>query len=454
MNPENTAATPVQKKEDIRIVVNGGSETLESATVPYSWFFSDELVEKQPTHLLVIDQDEWIAKHSSNSEYQGERRVVRVDRASDFIQFHAPGPHRIAFIALKKPTDWSEKYFSAQLKRIVREEKRGQYGIPLYWNDIVSLQDIGRITGSKLAYCAIDATILEVDIPKEFFATEPGGKVGKFFYWVANFGLKTKPVDECQYRKRLIFAAPKLLGYALWLAFVNAICFPVACIVVSLWLIGARIAVLLVGFRPEPIFLGFRDLWNWKSTFVDVDGQIRRYGWNSYAVWTPDYESKTGKAIYMPITGLQVLICLGLVGLLYGIGASVITLFGHSSWKVLIAAVSMLVSSLLLTVVLMLNSDKQWHLDEMFGDWIEKRIAKSKSAKTTRKAEVAAKVVSTPPERDLLFFEWLQNRHSISQAPKRVAFEKLPEAFRGRHIQKFRAAFWWTKSKVCRPYRH
>jgi len=40
----------------IRLILNGGKNIMEQATIPVQWFFSPNVINKRPTHVLIIEQ--------------------------------------------------------------------------------------------------------------------------------------------------------------------------------------------------------------------------------------------------------------------------------------------------------------------------------------------------------------------------------------------------------------
>ncbi|PJA92247.1 hypothetical protein CO134_01085 [Candidatus Kuenenbacteria bacterium CG_4_9_14_3_um_filter_39_14] len=48
----------VDTKIGISVVLNGGKKEMNSATIPIEWWFSKEIIEKDPKYIVFFEQDE------------------------------------------------------------------------------------------------------------------------------------------------------------------------------------------------------------------------------------------------------------------------------------------------------------------------------------------------------------------------------------------------------------
>jgi hypothetical protein len=189
----------------MKVVLNGGKQMLDDATIPFTIGLNDALASKQPTHVLVVDiphsqykgfslsteQDDESPLMLDNEKWRrlGERRLYELNKI-DFIQFHSPGKHNLIFILLKDPSkDMKKRIFQ-------KASLRNSYDNGIYLSQIQN----GGIE-KQVAYCEE-----LVEIPDAFFSLIPqsGFKRG-WWEWVNRWFL-TDPVDQCEFRKRAILA--------------------------------------------------------------------------------------------------------------------------------------------------------------------------------------------------------------------------------------------------------
>ncbi|MFA6458889.1 MAG: hypothetical protein WCV79_00605 [Candidatus Paceibacterota bacterium] len=417
---------------DLQVVLNGGSKVMESATIPFRWFFSDEIIEKQPTELLVIDQSAWEMK-SPDTDRLGERRIVSISRGSDFLQFTSPGHHRLAFIALRNLT--SADQYSDWKKSIFKQNFQNDYRQAIDWEQLEEC----NLSCDPNDYI-VAVTIVEIDVPKEFFAVRSDNPISEFIWKWANRWFEVLPRDECAYRKRLIWAFTLqppvfLIGHILKYvaALVCSVCLPIS-----------KIAVLWAGYRPLPLFADISKLWAWKWEPSNIEWDPRRN--NTYRQWIgygdPGYNKEKGP-VEMPITGFEVTalsMILGMFALLVYFVWLLLPLLPNLESFVTIflgCFFCFLVCVVFFSKNDVISRTKWW-----------KKMTKWQSNRNNRRKWVRKLETQKP----VLYFEWLRATSHISKVPLRVEIGQLPEAFRNKTLQKARITFWAIKREVCRPF--
>jgi len=419
----------------LKVVLNGGSSIMESATIPFRWFFSDEIIEKQPTDLLIIDQGKSVIG-TFNVDSCGERTIVPVSRGSDFMQFTSPGHHRIAFIALKKSgrSHGDENNFVKWKEAILGRSRMDSYRESITWNEIENL----NFLMDDIRLYAVAVEIVEIDVPSEFFAARSNNPVARFVwdYW-ANRWCEAPPRDQCAYRKRLFWA----FTLQPFVFVIGHILKYIAALVCSIYLPVAKVVVFFVGFRPEPLFADIGKLWAWKWDPEEVDWDLRRY--SKYALWSEDAFWQGDKYKYMPITGFEISMITLLAGAWYG--SYRLTFFTHDGslsaqifFSSVLAIILLLLTGLFFAKSGIVSRTKLW----------QKVKRKSLEQKNGQNGQVETKVEQPPS----LYFEWLRKVSSISKAPQRIDIEDLPDAYKGKSLQRARIKFWAVKRKVCKPF--
>jgi len=194
----------LKPQSSVKVGLNGGKQTLDDATIPFTIGFDGAVAQRQPTHVLVIDiphgrykdfrfsdieNDEDL--HLDNYRWAkiGERKLYEVNKI-DFIQFHSPGKHNLIFIFFKDP--------DKDLKKSILQKAslRNEYENGIYLPNIQ-----GCVVRGQVAYCEE-----LVEIPKQFFSIIPRTGFKKALWTWANRWFLTDPVDQCEFRKRAIMA--------------------------------------------------------------------------------------------------------------------------------------------------------------------------------------------------------------------------------------------------------
>lgn len=197
---EETSETK-DKKPGLEVVLNGGQKEMDSATIPIQWFFSDEIIEKNPRYVLIIEQDKRETE-DGNRSCNGRRYVCKVSDGVTFIPFFSPGYHRITILVFGKTDVWSEDY----LKRVPALFSERDKFRPFYFRGVFFDETKDCLTCLHYPYGATTGTVIEIEIPEELFAKKPKKGLAKAVWKWTNWLYETEPINECHYRRRKMLA--------------------------------------------------------------------------------------------------------------------------------------------------------------------------------------------------------------------------------------------------------
>lgn len=233
----------LKKQSSVRVVLNGGKFELDDATIPFQIGFDESIANSKPTHILVVDVTDnafYQNGDRKNHNSQAERSLFKLEPIQ-YLQLKRPGVHHLIFILFKGV---DSKYY-----RYLMMKNHSDYENDL-WFESIEDNDLNHQVG----YAEVIITVPEI-----FFAKEPETKLQKMVYEWTNSWYDLKPIDECEYRKRKIFAFTT--KPILWfLGFIPRIVLSIA-LAVLMFLI--RICSLIVGIQPVSFFV------NKKMLFVD-----------------------------------------------------------------------------------------------------------------------------------------------------------------------------------------
>ena len=101
--------TIVPGEYGLQVIINGGKETMDQATISVQWIISPKMV-ANVGHILIIDHDEY--NINSDSEWlqtdRGTRHLFKTTDRIAFIPVQSPGVHRFSIIAVSKETSKPE----------------------------------------------------------------------------------------------------------------------------------------------------------------------------------------------------------------------------------------------------------------------------------------------------------------------------------------------------------
>ncbi|MFA5870715.1 MAG: hypothetical protein WC842_02415 [Candidatus Paceibacterota bacterium] len=396
--------------KNIRLVVNGGSTVLESATVPVEWHLSDELIAKKPKCLVICDLEMSLDLLKENRETViGNRYFCKVTDLVKYLQLFRSGKHSLVVLVFYGDDAEIEAKF------YLEKDSKSRYDKSVWFSDLVD-QDKGYA----------EVTFFEFEIPEELFAQKPESKFGKFVWNWVNGWFSSKPIDECEYRKRKILAFT--LKPIFW-SFIAAI--------QILWTIIGCSIVLFLGYRPV-------SLWkNIISTFTDDD----QFQWDLryYQDWDPDYywrlwkkEWSNGKCekTYIPLFFVP-WISLLTIGCFVGIGYIFISSFFTVVSLALYVALPSLASYFFL----------RWYFND-------KKVTKREEKKREKKREKAKKTqeeeIQFEKEAQERMTKFLKEYASLNLVPQKVDIKRVIPVVNT--ATKFTLRFWNMKAKVCKPF--
>ncbi|QQG52639.1 MAG: hypothetical protein HY931_00175 [Candidatus Falkowbacteria bacterium] len=233
---------PILNPQDsVKVVLNGGVYQLDDATIPFRMGFSQKIAEKKPTHVMVIDitDDAFYPNgNRKNSDSVSERSLFTLEPIN-YLQLKKSGEHHLIFLLFNE----FPKYQYEQLlsKRIGYDHAIG-----------FSQMENNKVLFYQVGYCEVI-----INVPKELFAKKPETKWSKAVWNWVNSWHKLTPVDECEYRKRKIFAFTGkpiiwFLGFLARLVIVS---------IVTLLQFIVRVICLIFGYQPVKFFPHFKEAW-------------------------------------------------------------------------------------------------------------------------------------------------------------------------------------------------
>jgi len=451
MHKEGNAPDAVETQQlvspsGVNVVLNGGKSEMDSATIPVQWFFSEDIAKTNPTHVLVIEQDEREAQDGERERWAGRRYLVRIQDGVKFIELRKSGYHRLMLLVLN-----GEISLNTRLN-FLSSSNWGAYewSMSITWSE----QD--------LPYPFIGAKIVEFTVPEGLFAREPETWSSWFVWRWANAFFRHDPVNQCDYRRRkmlLPLTTLAIAGILLWKGLWWTVSHIAGVLLAIIIVLGDGV-LLFFGFRPKnPIREEVQNAvalrWSWLN-----DTFTTRF---SYRVWYERShwdESREERQVVrkMPVTGIEivgVIVC-ALMAVVLGAVAWIL-LTQIPWWKILLSIVGALVMSgvvIAITFLMLLRvpvAARSFSVQkEKLDRWGEKRAKERQQ----REKEAQAERDRITEELRMRHQRWLAENFGIEGIPERVDLKRIPrpETRGARAVQRFRVGFWALKAKVCRPY--
>lgn len=396
--------------KNIRLVVNGGSTVLEAATVPVEWHLSDELIAKEPKCVVICDLEMSLNKLEEQRETtSGNRYFCKVTDLVKYLQLFRSGKHSL--VVLVFCGDYAEK----EAKCYLEKHSKSLYEKEVWFSDLVN-QDKGYA----------EVTFFEFEIPEELFAQKPESKFGNFIWNWVNGWYSSKPVDECEYRKRKISAFT--FKPILW-TFLSAM--------QILWTVIGCSIVLFLGYRPV-------SLWrNIVSAFTDDDKfqpDLRYYqDWDPdcyWRLWKKEWCNGKCEKTYIPLL-LVPWISLLTIGCFVGIGYIFISFFFTAASLVLSIALPCLASYLFL----------RWYFND---EKVAKRKEKNREKKAEKRKKEREEEARLEKEAQERMTNFLKEYASLNLVPQKVDIKRVIPIVNT--ATRFTLRFWNMKAKVCKPF--
>lgn len=401
---------------NIKIVLNGGKHELDTATVPVKWHFSDELIAKNPEYIMIADHAMSLQDfYQKNFGYcsLGYRHWFKVSDFAGYIQLHHPGRHHFIVMVFYG----EEEACSENMRTFLKKDAYGGYLCGL---------DKKLLNGfnSKLS---CETAAVEFEVPEELFAKRSKSPFAEFVWRWVNRWYEHLPVDQCAYRKRMIFAftvQPPLFLIGRLLAGIS----------LTLYAILGSLTLLFLGFRPMVI----EDLWKnvryaWADPGqADYDLFCFRPRHERWRLW---YIGDGGERTRMPVWAVPWIFLL-LAAVAVGVGIFV------ANNAVTFGIIGAVIGFFYLILRFVLNPTiKRWE-----GNI--KQIKESIEAEKTLQNQEAEKVLSLKRQARLLA---LKQNLGLEAAPPAVDIKKVIPKVKST-VTRFRLSFWAAKAKVCRPF--
>lgn len=232
----------LKEQTSMKVVLNGGKYQLNDATIPFQIAFDEKIAKKEPTHILVMDITDNVFRNKNRTSFDScaERSLFKLEPVH-YLQLKKPGVHHLIFILLKGEINEDEHKF------LFEKQNRSYYRNDLYFDSIESMS----IT-NEVAYCEV-----VISVPEEFFALKPKTGVKKTLWKWVNSWYSLEPIDQCEYRKRAIFAFTA--KPVLWI-----IGFLIRFILVTVWTIFFliwKIFALFFGYQPVKFIPYKKNVW-------------------------------------------------------------------------------------------------------------------------------------------------------------------------------------------------
>ena len=402
---------------NIRVVLNGGQSTLDTATVPLQWHFSNDLIAKKPQFIVICDHLGSIENLSDSNYYSfGTRHIIEVKKLASYIQLHCSGRHHFVIMVF-----YGDKKDALERAHKYMKKDGSAYGKSLFVSSIL------KNNKDEDTY-SCEMTIVEFDVPLGLFSERPKSKFGQAIWEWVNRWYSTDPIDQCDYRRRKIFAFT---------------------IQLILFLIGRAIAGLFITLYS---IIGAAVLWfiGWKSISVlpnivsawkkidKAESDLRKYGscrmYQSYRD-APDKVSKFIPKWRVPIFLIFDVVCVvAFVNLIMSL-----TLDYGIVFLIILGALVLFV--LLSTIAVNFFSTPERKARRL------KRKESAVEQQEVRKMRVEKNKVEIKEEK---YINFLRQNTTLSLAPTKVDVAVVIK--RVNPVTKFILGYWATKAKVCKPF--
>jgi hypothetical protein len=399
--------SPYTPSPHVKLVLNGGQQILDSATIPVEWHFSNELIEKKPRYIVICDQEGPLSEHLSGfGSNSGHRHVFAIEDLVGYIQLHCSGRHHFVIHVICGDAGGAK----TRAKNLMKEEVHGRYEL--------SINSSNLLKGWRDEDKDEAITALEFEVPKELFAEKPETPFGRFVWLWVNRWFRYAPVDQCEYRKRkwtafTIQPPLFLLGHLLLGVFGTLYT-----------LIGAFI-LLFIGYRPISVLMNVVDAWAYPGRFTL---NLSEHGRDRWRVWSYEY-GVPPKCI--PLWAIPtVVLSWGVIGT-FGV-------YLLSSFLPLISAVVALVA-FVSAVALIARYLKLRARDEMRMQ--QRREAAARAAELEEERRKA---------REEAGIRLLKAYATLDNVPDKVDIQRVLK--RVDRVTRFRLSFWGLKAKVCKPF--
>jgi hypothetical protein len=432
----------------IQVVLNSGSDMLESATIPVKWHFSEEIINADPQCVVIVDSDMSYESFKENGMLgaSGHKYVHIFNKPSDLVGYvpvYRPGFHQFLVLVLCGDREKCMQEVENVRRRTFYygQVERGR----IKNSDSDVSQDAARIYAKSVAF----------EAPGELFARRPESGFQKMVWNWSNRWFDKEPIDQCEYRKRrifaftlqpILFAIGRLVGGMFWTAYGFT----------------GIILLALVGLRPISPLKVLRRAWLPKKGERAL--KIREFEppykkpWHYWRVTQCDTSGnpimripKFLVPIFIPFEAIALV---GAYGMLLE-GAAALSSMRFASGQDLagwIAASAILFAILAFSTWRFLMSLRaKPHMtqqEKAQKEWERKVAKRDRRDEKIRKAEEELQSIEEGRRKKRASF--LREHASLEGAPAKVEIGKIMQEVDV--PAKFRLGFWAAKQKVCKPF--
>ena len=399
---------------DIKLVLNGGQEILDSATVPVEWHFSKELIAKKPQYIVVCDHEydlDGLCK-ATNTCY-GYRYDFAVKDLVGYIQMHKAGRHHFVAVVFCGDEDRAKK----SVRNFLKKSSSSVYEVSISYNEVEE-----RTFWNDTAVTAV-----EFEVPAELFAKKPETAFSRFVWSWANRWKDSEPVDQCEYRKRKIRAftlqPPLFLIGRL-----------IAGIFETLYTLIGAFLLLFIGYRPIPIWKNVWYAWSdptgkFKGNLFMSEGYKRWRAWEIKDNWA---ETPTKNIPVWAVPAFAIFE-IGAVIFLFWLISSI------SSMNLLSIFVAIGIVILIGLAILAISTYVSRRKSEEWERKLKEKAARAEKAECERETA-----------RENAYLAFLRMNAALDRVPNRVDVRSVMRKVGT--VTRFQLGFWALKARACRPY--
>lgn len=187
----------------MRLIVENSRE--ERATIPISWKVDVKVIEKLKKEKVELNRV-YVLLSVIYKGREVDRFLSHFEQGTEYVNFYRSGKHTVCGVILVRNNFEGSSWFESMLHL---RECDSSYSYKLWWDDAFiphrlnqSLDRVGRGYVLSMAENEFEADKTDIEISKQFFAPEPWPWVKRWTNW----WYETPARDQCQFRRRKIFA--------------------------------------------------------------------------------------------------------------------------------------------------------------------------------------------------------------------------------------------------------
>lgn len=418
-------------KDGIRLVINGGIDSLDSATVPIEWFFSDELIAERPQYIVICDHEMPLSRLEEERYYSyGRRYLVKVTEFVKYLQLFKAGMHHLVFMVFCGDEDRALR----QARQYVANHGDRWYDNQIYFSDVMS--GWFHNEGAYVVH-------VEFNVPQGLLAEKPTSGFSKWVWDWTNRWFKLGPADECAYRKRLISAftiQPPLFLIGRFFAGIT----------ITIFSLVAWVGFALIGWKPKSAFTNIKNGW---IELGEVQGKMiaDELGWRQLTLREYDHDQmKWIEAKYSPVWCVPIFLALEIY--------SVLVLYKLFHWYpiqmmdtlgiILTLVCMVLVVFLLLKLV---NLGERLFSTRSFDEKFDKAESRFLAWQRNRRIKRENALIDMEKAATKQYFSQLATI-SLDTTPVHAKVDIDAVKKKVSAPISLKLSFWATKAKVCKPF--